>query len=74
MDAGIFAADDWRLRPNLTLSLGLRYEVQTNIHDWRDIAPRVALAWAPAPEEPNRRPFCASASERFTIASRSATR
>jgi Carboxypeptidase regulatory-like domain len=48
MDAGIFAADDWRLRPNLTLSLGLRYEVQTNIHDRRDIAPRVALAWAPA--------------------------
>ena len=35
-DAGIFAADDWRVRPNLTLSLGLRYEMQTNIHDWRD--------------------------------------
>jgi hypothetical protein len=49
VDAGIFAADDWRLRPNLTLSLGLRYEVQTNIQDWRDISPRVALAWAPAP-------------------------
>ena len=39
----------------LTLSLGLRYETQTNIHDWRDLAPRVAFAWrlaagAEAPE------------------------
>jgi hypothetical protein len=25
----------------------LRYEAQTNIHDWRDLAPRLALAWAP---------------------------
>jgi len=29
------------------LSLGLRYETQTNIHDWRDFAPRLAVAWAP---------------------------
>jgi hypothetical protein len=47
MDAGLFAGDDWRLRPNLTLSLGLRYETQSNIHDWRDFAPRLAVAWAP---------------------------
>jgi hypothetical protein len=47
MDAGIFAGDDWRMRPNLTLSLGLRYETQTNIHDWHDFAPRLAMAWAP---------------------------
>jgi Carboxypeptidase regulatory-like domain len=46
-DAGIFAADDWRLRPNITISYGFRYEVQTNMHDWREIAPRLALAWAP---------------------------
>ena len=47
IDAGIFAGDDWRMRPNLTLSLGVRYETQTNIHDWRDLAPRLAVAWAP---------------------------
>jgi len=29
------------------LPLGLRYETQTNIHDWRDLAPRLAFAWAP---------------------------
>jgi carboxypeptidase family protein len=46
-DFGGFAADDWRVSPNLTLSLGLRYETQTNIHDWSDFAPRVGLAWAP---------------------------
>jgi carboxypeptidase family protein len=47
-DAGLFVGDDWRVRPNVTLSVGLRYEIQTNIHDWRDWAPRVAVAWAPA--------------------------
>lgn len=47
MDVGFFAGDEWRVRPNFTLSLGLRYEAQTNIHDWRDFAPRVAVAWAP---------------------------
>ncbi|MBV8820647.1 MAG: hypothetical protein JO022_19965, partial [Acidobacteriaceae bacterium] len=47
MDAGIFAGDDWRIRPNLTLSLGLRYEMQTNIRDKADIAPRIGIAWAP---------------------------
>ena len=46
-DVGVFAGDDWRLRSNLTLSLGLRYETQTQIHDRRDIAPRLAVAWAP---------------------------
>jgi hypothetical protein len=45
-DAGIFGGDDWRLRPNLTLSLGLRYETQSNIHDHTDFAPRVGFAWA----------------------------
>lgn len=47
VDAGLFVGDEWRVRTNVTLSLGLRYELQTNIHDWRDISPRVAIAWAP---------------------------
>jgi hypothetical protein len=46
-DVGLFAGDDWKLRPNLNLSLGLRYETQTNIHDWTDFAPRIGVAWAP---------------------------
>jgi hypothetical protein len=47
VDVGLFAQDDWKLKPNLTLSLGLRYETQTNIQDYRDIAPRIGFAWAP---------------------------
>ncbi len=46
-DIGLFAGDEWRVRPNLTLNLGVRYETQTNIHDWRDWAPRIGVAWAP---------------------------
>jgi len=46
-DLGAFVQDDWRLRPNFTLSLGLRYETQNNIHDLADFAPRLAFAWSP---------------------------
>lgn len=55
VDVGAFAGDDWRVRPNLTLSLGVRYETQTNIHDWRDFAPRLAVAWAPGAGGKNAR-------------------
>ena len=55
-DVGVFLGDDWRVRANLTVSLGLRYETQTNIHDWRDFAPRVGLAWAPGASSGKGRP------------------
>ena len=47
MDFGPFVQDDWRLRPNLTVSLGLRWESQTNIPTHSSWAPRVGFAWSP---------------------------
>jgi hypothetical protein len=44
-DAGLYIQDDWRLRKNLTLSAGLRFESQTEISDHADWAPRLAIAW-----------------------------
>ena len=46
VDAGIYAEDDWKLKPDITLSYGLRFESQTDIHDHADFAPRAALSWA----------------------------
>ena len=48
VDLGAFLGDDWRVKPNLTLSLGMRFETQTNIHDWHDWAPRLGLRGRPA--------------------------
>jgi len=45
VDAGVYFQDDWRVRPNLTLSYGLRFETQNAIRDHGDWAPRIALAW-----------------------------
>ncbi|HLW78718.1 MAG TPA: carboxypeptidase regulatory-like domain-containing protein, partial [Terriglobia bacterium] len=45
LDFEPYAEDDVRLRPNLTLSLGLRFETQDHINDHADVAPRLGLAW-----------------------------
>ncbi len=46
-DFGGFFQDEWRLRPNLSVTLGLRYENQTNISSKFNLAPRIFFAWAP---------------------------
>ena len=46
-DLAPFIQDDWKLRPNFTLSLGMRYQVQTNINSRKLLAPRFSFAWTP---------------------------
>ncbi|HEX3185490.1 MAG TPA: carboxypeptidase regulatory-like domain-containing protein [Pyrinomonadaceae bacterium] len=55
-DLGVYLQDDWRVRPNITLSYGLRYEVQTNTASNYDFAPRVAVAWSPGAANSARPP------------------
>jgi hypothetical protein len=44
---GFFVQDEWRLRPNLVLSYGLRYENETIIKDRNNWGPRVSVAYDP---------------------------
>jgi hypothetical protein len=48
---GVFAQNEWRVRPGLTINAGLRYDVQWLPDpiqtDGNNVAPRVGLAWSP---------------------------
>lgn len=50
-NVGFFVQDEWRVRPNLTVNAGLRYDLQFLPNpmqtDTNNIAPRLGLAYAP---------------------------
>jgi Carboxypeptidase regulatory-like domain len=45
-DAGLYAEDNDKIRPNVTLTYGLRFESQTGMPDHADFAPRFGASWA----------------------------
>jgi hypothetical protein len=55
-DVGFYGQDDWRIRPNFTLSYGLRYENQTNANSKFNFAPRFGFAWSPGGGANSTRP------------------
>ena len=46
-ELGGFVQDDYKVRPNLSLSLGIRYNWQNYLHDNKDVALRIAFAYGP---------------------------
>ena len=44
-DLGLYAEDDWKVRPNFTVSYGLRFETQNHIPNKFNFAPRLALSY-----------------------------
>lgn len=45
--SGFFVQDEWRARPNVTLSFGLRYERESIVSDNNNFGPRAAIAYSP---------------------------
>ena len=47
LQLSFFDQNDWEVTPQLTLMLGLRYDVQSNMQDPNNLDPRLGFAYAP---------------------------
>jgi hypothetical protein len=54
-DVAPFLQDDWRVSPDLIVSLGLRLEKQDNIEGGLDLAPRAGFSWSVGRKDANGR-------------------
>lgn len=44
---GLFLQDEWRVKPNLTLAFGGRWDNESILADRNNFSPRLAIAWDP---------------------------
>ena len=44
-DLGLYAETDWKVKPNFSISYGIRYETQNHLRDHHDFAPRVSTSY-----------------------------
>ena len=47
VQGGVYIQDDIKIRKNLTVTGGVRYEAQTHVPDQLNFAPRAGFTWAP---------------------------
>jgi hypothetical protein len=50
---GLFVQDDWKVKANLTLSLGFRWDNESILRDRDNFSPRLAIAWDPFGKKQN---------------------
>jgi hypothetical protein len=53
--ADAFFQDEIKLRPDLSLMLGARYDFESYLRDYNNVAPRIAFAFAPGAQKTNVR-------------------
>ncbi|MGH9819420.1 MAG: TonB-dependent receptor, partial [Pyrinomonadaceae bacterium] len=47
---GLYVQDDWKIRKNLTVNLGIRYDNDSEFDAKKDFSPRLGVAWAITPK------------------------